>query len=181
MNSSFWICEKMIDFTKLISDIICEIGHLVTGFQISFSGLISNINSVLYLNSENFSILSFYGILKLVTTLGILYILLTYSIRFIMCKLLILLAPFAFLSLINNQFAGFFKAWLKHFLLVLSMQIFVSLLLVIGFSLDFSLGDTLSKLLYFAIIAAIAKSNLSLKEFFTNMFQYSQNKFNDFV
>ena len=181
MNSSFWICEKILDLTKLISDGICEIGFSITGSQISFSGLMDKINSALYLSPETFSIFSFDGILKLFTTLGILYILLTYSVRFIMGKLLILLAPFAFLALINNQFDGFFKTWLKQFLMTLSMQIFVAIVLVLGFSLDFSLGDTLSKLLYFAIIAVITKSNFSMRDFFAEMFQYSQNKLKDFV
>lgn len=175
MNSSLWICENLINLIAFISDFIREIGSSINGFEITFSNLITHINSTLYPTMENFDIFSFDGILKFATTLGIIYILLIYSMRYILCKVLILLTPFAFISLINHRFDGFFKGWLKQFLTLLTMQIWVSILLVLGFTLEFHAGNTLSKLLYFGMIATIAKCHYNVKEIFSFLFQYSHN------
>lgn len=59
MNSSLWICEKIINFVSLVSDSICEIGYLINGSEITFSNLINNINSALYTEIETFNIFSF--------------------------------------------------------------------------------------------------------------------------
>lgn len=181
MNSSLWICEKIIDFIAILSDFIRAIGYSITGSEINFSNLICNINSTLYPELETFDIFSFDGIIKLTTTLGIVYILFLYSIRYMMCKILILLAPLAFCTLITNRFDGFFKGWLKQFLILLAMQVFVSFVLVLGFCLDFQSGDTLSKLIYFAIIAVIIKSHYNVKEMFSFLYQYSHNTLKKFI
>ena len=181
MNSSLWICEKLVDFISIFSDFIREIGYSLTGFEINFSNLINDINSALYPSLETFDIFSFDGILKLSTTIGIVYILLTYSVRYILCKILILLAPFAFVSLINHHFDGFFKGWLKQFLIILSLQIFVSFALVLGFCLEFQTDNTLSKLIYFAIIAMIAKCHYNVKEIFSFLYEYSHNTLKKFI
>lgn len=181
MNSSFWICEKIIDFIALLSDSICELGNSLTGHHINFSNLISQINSALYPSPETFDLFSLDSILKMISSIGILYILLTFCIRYIFCKVLVLLAPFAFISLISNHFDGFFKAWLKQFLILLFLQIVVCLVLVLGFTLEFHAGNTLSKLTLVATILAIAKCNVPVKELLSHLYQHSQNKLKDFI
>ena len=181
MNSSFWICEKIIDFIALLSDSICELGNSLTGHHINFSNLISQINSALYPSPETFDLFSLDGILKMISSIGILYILLTFCIRYIFCKVLVLLTPFAFISLISNHFDGFFKAWLKQFLILLFLQIVVSLVLVLGFTLEFHAGNALSKLTLVATILAIAKCNVPVKELLSHLYQHSQNKLKDFI
>ena len=98
-----------------------------------------------------------------------------------MCKIFVLLAPFACISLVSNQFDGFFKGWLKQFLILLLMQIFVSIVLVLGFTLHFYAGNTLSKLIYFALIFIIAKCNYNIKEILGHMYEYSHNKLKNFI
>ncbi len=181
MNSSLWICEGIIDLVAYVSDFIRELGLSVTGAEINFANLINHINSSLYSNVETFTIFSFDGLLKLCSSIGILYILVTYSIRYILLKILVLLSPFAFASLIFNRFDGFFKGWFKQFLLLLCMQIFVALILVLGFCLDFSADDTLSKLIYFAIIAIIAKSNFHLKNLLAHIHEFSHNQLKNII
>lgn len=181
MNSSLWICEWIIDLVAYISDFIRELGSSVTGFEIKFSSLMNHINSILYPNTETFTIFSFDGLLKLCSSIGILYILVTYSIRYIFLKILVLLSPFAFASLIFNRFDGFFKSWLKQFLLLLFIQIFIAFLLILGFCLDFSASDTLSKLIYFSIIAIIAKSNFYIKNLFAHIHEFSHNQLKNII
>jgi len=98
-----------------------------------------------------------------------------------MIKILILLSPFAFISLICNRFDGFFKSWLKQFLCLLSMQILVALVLVLGFCINFNSGDILSQLIYFAIIAIIAKCHYSIKEIFLHIYEFSHNKLKNII
>lgn len=181
MNSSLWICEQILTIVDLVSNSICEVGYLINSTEISFSNLIHTINSELYPSLETFDIFSFDGILKFCSTIGILYILLMYSARFIMCKILILLSPFAFASLINHQLDGFFKGWLQQLLVLLSMQIFVAIVLVLGFSLEFYVGNTLSKLIYLGIIIILAKSNNHTKKTFAHIFNYSHNTLKKFI
>lgn len=181
MNSSFWICEKVIDFIALLSDSIFELGNSLTGHHINFSNLISQINSALYPSSETFDLFSLNGILKIISSIGILYILLAFCVRYIFCKILVLLAPFAFISLISNHFDGFFKAWFKQFLILLFLQIVVSLVLVLGFTLEFHAENTLSKLTLVATILAIAKCNVPVKKLLSHLYQHSQNNLKDFI
>ena len=181
MNGSLWICEGIISLFSLISDSICELGNSITGCEINFTNLMNHINSALYPTLETFDIFSFEGILKLGCSLSIVYILFVFSVRYILCKILLLLSPFACMSLISNQFDGFFKGWLKQFFILLFVQIWVSLLLILGFTLDFWAGNTLSELIYFSILLIIAKSNAYSKGIFSQIYQYSHNKLKDFI
>ena len=180
-NSSFWICNQAIKFVSLINDIIREIGYNVTGCEISFTTLVDNINSTLYTSLQIFDIFTFDGFLKFCTSILITYIFLIYSIRYIMCMILILISPFAFISLVNNRFDGFFTGWLKQFLSLLFAQIFVSIVLMIGLCIDFSVSNILSKLTYFALIVIIAKCNYYIKSIFSDIHNYSNNKLKDLI
>lgn len=179
--SSFWLCRQAINFVALITDIIREIGYSITGYEIGFSSLIDNVNSALYTSLQIFDIFTFDGILKFCTSIASTYILIIYSVRYLMCMLLILISPFAILSLINNNFDGFFKSWLKQFLSLLFTQILASLVLVIGFCMDFYSGDLLSKLSYLAITIIIAKCHYNVKYFFKEFYNYSNNKLKDII
>ena len=179
--SSFWICSKTIKFTSLITDLIKKIGQGITGYEISFTNLIDNINSSLYTSLQILDIFSFDGLLKFCTTLITIYILIFFSIRYITCILLILMSPFSFLSLVNNTFDGFFKGWIKEFLELLFTQLIVSLLLVISFCIDFNSENIISKISYFSLLLLIAKCRLKTKSIFSELFKYSNNKLKDIV
>ncbi len=181
MNSSLWLCEKLIEFISFISDFINKLGNSITGYEINFSTFINYINSALYSTLETFDIFSFDGLLKILSTFGFLYIFLSYSVRYIMCKILVLLSPFAFLTLIHNQLDGFFKGWLKQFLILLLMQIFVSIVLTLGFCLSIYAGNSLFKIFYLAILVIIARCNYYLKEIFSHIYKFSKNQLNDFI
>lgn len=172
MNSSLWICEKIICLITIVSDSIKELGSIIIGSEINISNLINQFN--LYTSFENFDVFSFNGLLKITISIISIYILIVYSIRFIICKILILLSPFAFSSLIFNHSDGFFKSWLKQLLIMLSMQILVALALVLGFCIDFD-DSVLSKSLFISILIIIAKCNFYIKELFSNIYEYSKN------
>ena len=136
MNSSLWICTQIIDILSIITDLIKSIGESAFGFKISFSNLIDHINSTVYLQDSGFSLFSFDGIIKSFTSFGLINLLFTYSLRYIMLQVFILVSPFAFLCLINNSTSWFFNSWLKSFISMLLVQLLIAIILTLGFSLN---------------------------------------------
>lgn len=165
INCSYFICEFFIYFTDLISSLIRQIGASILNTEISFSALVENLNSVITIDSTNINVFSFDGILRSIISFSFVSLLFTYSLRYIMIKVLVLLMPFAFLTLINASSTWFFKAWLKIFLSLLFIQPFISLILLISSSLDFSSSDIISKLLYIGSLYALIRANSYTQHF----------------
>ena len=160
INCSFFIC-----FTSLISDAIRGIGSNLLGEEICFSNLIENLNSVVTTDANSLNVFSFDGLLKSLMSIGFISLLFTYSLRFIMVKVLLLLTPFALLTLINNSTAWFFKAWLKIFLSLLFIQPFISIILLIVFALDFNSPEVTSKILCVGAMYALMRANTYVTSF----------------
>ena len=165
INCSYFICEMFIYFTSLVSDAIRSIGSNILGEEISFSSLISNLNSVVTVDSTSLNVFSLDGILQSLISISFINLLFTYSLRFIMVKVLILIMPFALLTLINSSTAWFFKAWLKIFLSLLFIQPFISITLLIVFALDFTGTDIMSKVLCIGAIYALIRANTYVQHF----------------
>lgn len=165
MNTSLWICTEIINLLTIITNIIKDLGESYFSQSISFANLIDTINSKIYVNTENFSIISFDGILKSFCTIGLINLLFTYSLRYIMVQVFILISPFAFLSLISDNSSWFFKSWLKNFISLLLVQVLISIILCLAFSLTID-NSNLSKLLFVGIIYALTRANLYMKEIF---------------
>lgn len=164
MNSSLWICNQIIDIISIITDLIKTLGKSAFGFEISFSTLINHINSSVYSENVGFSLFSFDGIIKSFTSFGLINLLFTYSLRYIMLQIFILISPFAFLCLINHSSAWFFNSWLRSFISLLLVQILIAFILTIGFSLNLNSNTNLSKLLLIGIIYALLRANSFIQE-----------------
>ena len=89
----------------------------------------------------------------------------TYSLRYILVKVFVLITPFAFLSLILSNTSWFFKAWLKNLFSLLFIQIIVSLVLLLMFSVDFSNADLFNKFIYVGGMYALIKANSLVRDF----------------
>ena len=165
INCSFFICEFFIYFTSLLSNAIREVGSNLIGEKICFSNLIENLNLIITTDSSSLNLFSFDGLLKSLISIGFIGLLFSYSLRFIMIKVLLLLTPFALLTLINNSTAWFFKAWLKVFLSLLFIQPFISIILLIIFALDFNSVEITSKILCVGGIYALMRSNMYVTSF----------------
>lgn len=165
INCSYYIGQFFIYFTSLISSLIREIGESILNTDISFSALIENLNSVISIDSASINVFSFDGILKSIISVSFVSLLFTYSLRYIMIKVLLLLMPFAFLTLINSSSSWFFKAWLKVFLSLLFIQPFISIILLIVFALDFSSSDITSKILCIGSLYALIRANSYVQSF----------------
>lgn len=64
MNSSLFICERLIFFNDIISSLIQEVGYRLLDCPINFSSLFDKINSMIIIEQNNFNIFSIDGILK---------------------------------------------------------------------------------------------------------------------
>ena len=166
MNSSLWICEEIINIISLINTSLSDIGYNIFGINISFSTFIDNINKHIYLSNTSFSILSFDGIIKSFTSFGLISLLFTYALRYIMIQIFILISPFAFLSLINSTSEWFFKIWIKSFFSLLVVQLLISIILLFSYSIDITGQTILSKVLYVGVLYALTRANLFTKEIF---------------
>lgn len=165
INSSYFICELFIYFNSLFSDSIREIGQNILGEKICFSNLIENLNSTVTVDSPNLNVFSFNGLIKSLVSISFMSLLFSYSLRYIMLKVFILLTPFALLTLINNSSSWFFKSWLKVFISLLFIQPFISIILLIIFALDFANPDVTSKILCIGSIYALIRANSFVQHF----------------
>lgn len=76
-----------------------------------------------------------------------------------------LLSPFAILSLTLDKTSWFFKAWFRNLFSLLFVQIIVSVVLLILFSMDFSNSNLLLKFIYVGGIFALIKTNSLVRDF----------------
>jgi len=166
MNSSLWICDEIIFINSIITQAISSIGLKLFHTEINFSNFINHINQNIYLSSTDFSIISFDGIIKSFTTFGLLNLVFTYSLRYIMVQTFVLISPFAFISLLSSKTSFFFNVWLKTFISLLLMQVLISIILLLSFTIDINSSLPISKLLFIGVIYALLKSNTYIKELF---------------
>lgn len=165
MNFSFFIVQLILDLNSNISLAIRSLGKNLFNSEISFSQLINTINTHISVDTSSLNIFSVDGLIKSTLSLSLLNLVFSYSFRYIMVKVFILLSPFAFLSLCLENTSWFFKSWLKNLFSLLFIQIIVSLVLLILFSLDFSSSNLFNKFVYVGGIYILIKANSFVREF----------------
>ena len=163
VNFSYFVCEQVLNINYLISGSIREVGEKVLNTNISFEQLIIKINSTVLID-DSLNIFSFDGVIKSFTSVSLLNLLFSYALRYVMIKVFVLLTPFAITTLLNNSTSWIFKSWMKSVITLLFVQSFVSIILVVIFSMTFSSGDTFSKLIYIGAIYALIKANSFLRQ-----------------
>lgn len=165
MNFSYFILEQFLSLLSNITLSIRSLGETLFSTEICFSTLINEINSTISIDSSSLDIFSIDGIIKSTLSLSLLSLIFSYSLRYIIVKVFILLTPFAILSLAITSTSWFFKAWFRNLFSLLFIQIIVSLVLLILFSMDYSSGNLLTKFLYVGAIYALIKANSFVREF----------------
>lgn len=180
MNFSFSVIELFLDLNNNISIAIRSLGENLFNKSICFSELINTINSKIAINTNSIDIFSLDGIIKSTLSVSLLSLVFSYSLRYVFIKVFILLAPFAFLSLSLQNTSWFFKAWIRNFFSLLFLQIIVSLILLILFSIDFS-SNLLSKFIYVGGIYALIRANYFIKEFIGGISTHVSQSFRRFI
>lgn len=164
LNSCWIICYSAIFVNSCITSLIRNVGENLFNTEICFTTLIENLNSTLYTDSS-FNLFTFDGLIKAFISIGFVNLAISYSLRYVMIRVFILICPFAILSLSIDKFNWLFKAWCKIFLSLLFLQILVAFILLITFSLHYNANDIFSQLTYIGSIYALIKANSFSKEF----------------
>lgn len=177
MNCSYFICNQFIQINSFISDAIRTVGSNIFGHDISFSELINKLN-YLSIKEKEFNIFSFDGLIKSFISISLFNLIFSYSLRYIMVKVFILITPFAILSLINESTSWFFKTWLKTVLSLLFQQSLVAIILLIIFSFNFYSNNIISQLMCIGGIYALVRANSYIRSLIGGISTDVSNNFN---
>ena len=177
MNCSYFICNQFIQINSFISDAIRTVGSNIFGHDISFSELINKLN-YLSIKENEFNIFSFDGLIKSFISISLFNLIFSYSLRYIMVKVFILITPFAILSLINESTSWFFKTWLRTVLSLLLQQSLIAIILLIIFSFNFSSNNIISQLMCIGGIYALVRANSYIRSLIGGISTDVSNNFN---
>ena len=180
MNFSYYICDQIISLNFELSMAIKQIGEEVFNTKMCFANLIEKLNSVIYTEQNSINIFSIDGIIKSTISFGFFNLIFSYSIRYVLIKLFILISPFAILSLSTQQTSSFCKSWFKCFLSLLFIQDFVALTLILIYSIELKSNDLLSKFLFIGCIFVLIKANSYVREFMGGLSTEFQTGINNF-
>ena len=165
INFSYFFIEEFLNFVSNISLAIRGIGENLFHKNICFSELILEINNDVYVSSSSLDIFSLEGLLKASLSISLLNLVFTYSFRYVMIKIFILLTPFAILSLILENTSWFFKSWIRNLFSLLFIQIIVAIVLLLLFAMDYSSNNLMTKFIYIGAIYALIQSNSFVRDF----------------
>ena len=166
MNCSFFIVEQILKLNYNICSLILGLGEDLWGKNICFTELINEINKNLSIDQNNLDVFTLDGLIKGTLTISLLNLVFSYSLRYIMIKIFVLLSPFAFLSLTLNNTSNFFKSWYRNLFSLLFIQIIVAIVLLLLFSMDYSKGNLINKFIYIGGIYALIRANSIVRELF---------------
>ena len=165
INFSYFFIEIFLDLFANITLAIRGIGEILFNKNICFAELILEINNTISVDTSSLDVFSLDGLIKTSLTMSLLSLVFTYSFRYVMIKIFILLCPFAILSLILESTSWFFKSWLRNLFSLLFIQIIVAVVLLILFSMDYSSNNLMTKFIYVGAIYALIKSNSFVRDF----------------
>ncbi len=165
MNFSFFIIQLVIDLNSNVSLAIRSLGENLFHKDICFSELITTINTNIAIDTNSLNIFSLDGLIKGTLSISLLNLVFSYSLRYILIKVFVLLSPFAFLSLTLDKTNWFFKTWFRNLFSLLLIQIIVAIVLLILFSMDYSSTNLFSKFIYVGGIYALIKTNSLVRHF----------------
>ncbi|MFR0823588.1 MAG: hypothetical protein ACLU84_03915 [Clostridia bacterium] len=164
INGSYFICEQILSINHLLSSAITDVGKILFQKEISFNQFILTLNSIISIEKDTFNIFSIDGLIKGFISIGLFNLVFSFSLRYIMVKVFTFLSPFAFLTLINHSTSWLFKTWIRSFLSLLLLQSFISIILLVIFSVSYQTQDLFSKFILIGGIYALSKSNQYMRD-----------------
>ena len=165
LNLSGYLCSALISICSTISNGICELGKTFLNCEISFSNLINDVFPNDYFKTNSFNLFSFDGLVKSSMSFGLFSLTVSYAIRYIMIKVMLLIAPFAILSLASSKTSNFFRSWFRNFLAMLLLQVFIAMILLVCFIVDSKDANIISKsMMHIGMLYTLFKANSFIKE-----------------
>lgn len=165
MNCSYFLLSQFLDLFSNISLSIRTLGENLFNKSICFSELILDINTNISVDTSSIDIFSLDGLIKGTISFSLLNLVFSYSFRYVLIKVFVLISPFAILSNSLNSTSWFFKSWFKNLFSLLFIQIIVSIILLILFSIDYSSSNLFSKFIYIGGLFSLIKANSFVREF----------------
>ena len=151
------ICRELINFNNYISkDLHDAIDP--SGYAPTFANLLKRINESFLSGEESINIFSIDGIFKGFVSFGTLNITVTFALRYVLIKVLIIIAPIAFVFRSFTKTEKLFSSWLKTFISLLLIQHYVSIVLLLGKVINMNITNTFNQIAYIGIIYALTKS-----------------------
>lgn len=181
MNFSYFILEQLLNINSYITLAIRDLGNQLFGKSICFSELISIINSTVSVDNSSLNIFSLDGLLKTTMSMSLLGLVFSYSLRYVMVKIFILISPFAILSKSSSSLSWFFKSWAKNLFSLLFIQIIVSIVLLILFSIKYDSSNLFTKFVYIGGIYALLQVNSFVREFIGGVSTNVAHSVNNFI
>lgn len=166
INYSYFICEEIIDCINNVTITIDYVSKHILNKELKFVNL-----REIIINIENFlknDLISLNGLIKGMISFGSISIFIQFSIRYVKIIFLIIISPFAFLSMGHEITYGFFKMWIKLFFGNILIQIIVKLLLFIPIMCQ-SYNDNLYKVILVGVIHIIYRLNSFSQELFAKL------------
>lgn len=164
LNNSLFICSSIINIFSNIGLAIRNIGENIFNQNICFTELVNKINTVIYVAETESSIFSLDGILKSLTSISLINLMFSYALRYVVVKILIIISPFAFMGIALEPFSWITKKWIKIMISTMCIQILVSIILLIIYSIDFN-SNIFSKIIYIGGIYGLINANRLINEY----------------
>ena len=165
MNCSYFLLSLFLELFSNICLSIRALGESLFNKNICFSELILDINTHISVDVSSINIFSLDGLIKGIISFSLLNLVFSYSFRYVLIKVFVLISPFAILSNSLNSTSWFFKSWFKNLFSLLFIQIIVSIILLILFSIDYSSSNLFSKFIYIGGLFLLIKANSFVREF----------------
>lgn len=163
VNSSYYICEQVLNILELFTNSIDIFAKDLAGQSVSFVNLKETIISINdFMKSD---VLSLDGIIKGMISFGAISVLINFSIRYVTVIFLVIISPFALVSLASDLSVEFFKTWIKLFFTNLLVQIVVKLFILIPLMYKHT-NSVMYKIILVGTIYLIYKINNFSKEIF---------------
>lgn len=163
VNSSYYICEQVLNILELFTNSIDIFAKDLAGQSVSFVNLKETIISINdFMKSD---VLSLDGIIKGMISFGAISVLINFSIRYVTVIFLVIISPFALVSLASDLSVEFFKTWIKLFITNLLVQIVVKLFILIPLMYKHT-NSVMYKIILVGTIYLIYKINNFSKEIF---------------
>ena len=166
VNCSYYICEEILNLFKILADTVDIFCKEISGKEATFQNLKEVILSI-----EDFldnDLLSLNGLIKGVISFGSVSILINFAIRYVTIVFIVLIAPFAFISLSANITSGIFKSWCKIFIVNLLVQIIIKFIILIPIMYK-DINSIMYKIILVGAIYLIYRINNFTKEIFVKI------------
>jgi len=169
-SCSNYICETVLEINSLFTDLIASLGENITGEELSFNALKEVIVDLEKYMGED--CISLDGLIKGFISFGSVTLLINYAVRHVTVTFLILVMPLAIMFSVSPLTKGIFNSWLKLFVINLSMQWIIKLILIIPISVKTTNND-MFKIIVIGTIYVLYRINMFVKDFLGNIYDSS--------